>query len=175
MPAEATVDIPTEWLAQDPPLPDRCVLHGLPAVETVTFAVRSKPKIGSRKKVFLPGYTSLNRADEYLRQVQIAKVSGWPLCPQCVRRRRLGLRLAGLLFFAGLAAMIAGFVLGAVADGPNPALLAPILIGLAAILVSPVPLRWASLPQLTRAELTPDGAAVRVANPSAAFAAGLPA
>jgi hypothetical protein len=168
------VDIPVDWLAQEPRLPGQCVLHGLPAARTVTFAVRSKPKIGSRKKVLLPGYTSLNRADEYVRQVQVATVSGWPLCARCVRRRRLGLTHAEVLFFGGVLAMVIGFVVAAATAGPNTAMVAPILAGFAAILASPLPLRWASLPQLTRAELTPDGSAVHVTAPSAEFASNLP-
>ena len=174
MPARETVEIPTAWLAGEPRLPDTCVRHGLPAVRRVTFAVRSKPAVGSRKRAFLPGYTSLNRADEYVRQVRVAKVTGWPLCAECVRRRRLGLALAAVLFFGGAAAMIAGFVAGAVSDGPDRALLVPILAGFAAILLSPVPLRWASLPRLTRAELTADGSTVHVSDASSTFAAEVP-
>jgi hypothetical protein len=172
--APTTVDIPVEWLAQEPPLPDRCAAHGLPAVRRVTFAVRSNPKIGSRAKVFQPGYTSLNRAEEYAKQVKIVKVSGWPLCAKCARRRTLGLTLAGLLFFGGLVAMIAGFVVAAVDDGPNKAPMIPILVGFAAILLSPLPFRSASLPKIAQAEVTADGTSIHVAGPSAAFIDQLP-
>ena len=137
MPTPTTVDIPADWLAQEPPLPDHCVRHGRPAVRRVTFAVRSNPRIGSRKKVFQPGYTSLDRAEEYAEQVKIVKVSGWPLCESCVRHRTLGLAGAGVLFLGGLLAMIAGFVIGALDDGTNRALLIPILIGFAAIVKTP--------------------------------------
>jgi hypothetical protein len=172
--ARTTVDIPTDWLAQEPELPDRCVQHGLPAVRRETFAVRSNPKIGSRKKVFQPGYASLNRAEEYARQVKIVKVSGWPLCRRCVQRRTVGLALAGVLFLGGLLAMIAGFVVAAVGDGPNGAPLIPILLGFAAILVSPLSLRWASLQRLAQAEVTTDGSAVHIADPSQDFVERLP-
>lgn len=174
MPTHTTVDIPADWLAQNPSLPDRCAAHGLPAVRRVTFAVRSNPKISPRKKAFLPGYTSLNRAEEYARQVQIAKVSGWPLCSRCVRQRRVGLVAAGVLFFGGLLAMIGGFVAGAVDDGSNPGLLVPILTGFAAMLLSPIPLSRASLMKITRTQLTPDGTALRVSQPSSQFVAQLP-
>jgi hypothetical protein len=172
--APTAVDIPSDWLSHEPELPVHCVQHGLPAVRRVTFAVRSNPEIGSRKKVFQPGYTSLNRAEEYARQVKIVKVSGWPLCPQCVRRRIVGLSFAGVLFFGGLLAMIAGFVVGAVDDGSNPALLIPILLGFAAVLVSPLPFRSASLPRIARAQVTADGSAVHVADPSPQFMEQLP-
>jgi hypothetical protein len=172
--APTTVDIPAEWLAQEPQLPDRCAAHGLPAVRRVTFAVRSNPKIGSRAKVFQPGYTSLNRAEEYAKQVKIVKMSGWPLCAKCVRRRTVRLILTGLLFFGGLLAMIAGFVVAAVDEGPNKAPIVPILLGLAAILVSPLPFRSASLPKLAHAEVTPEGSAVRVVDADTAFAEQLP-
>jgi hypothetical protein len=174
VPAQTTVDIPTEWLATEPTLPDRCVRHGLPAARRVTFAVRSNPTIGSRKKVFQPGYTSLNRAEEYARQVKIAKVSGWPLCARCVRRRVLGLTAAAVLVFGGLGAMVAGFIIAAADDGPNAGMLAPILGGFAAILLSPLPLRWGSIPRLTGTQLTSDGATVKVADASSGFLAGLP-
>jgi hypothetical protein len=174
VPAQMTVDIPTEWLATEPTLPDRCARHGLPAVQRKTFAVRSNPKIGSRKKVFQPGYTSLNRAEEYARQVKIAKVSGWPLCARCVRRRVFGLTAAAVLFFGGLATMVAAFIIAGAEDGPNAGMLAPILGGFAAMLLSPLALRWGSIPRLTGTELTSDGAIVKVADASSEFLAGLP-
>ena len=170
MPTPTTVEIPADWLAQEPPLPDRCVAHGLPAVQRKTFAVRSNPKISSRKKVFLPGYTALNRAEEYASQVKIVKVSGSPLCTRCVRQRSIGLVLAGVLFFGGLLAMMTGFVIGALDDGSNRALLIPILLGLAATLLSPLSLRSASLPKLTRTEAADDGSAVHVTEASFSFA-----
>jgi hypothetical protein len=169
-----TVDIPADWLAGEPALPDRCVRHGRPAARRVRFAIRSNPRIGSRKKVFQPGYTSLNRMAEYSRQVKIVKVSGWPLCSACARQRTAGLALTGVLFFAGLLAMIGGFVAGAMASGPNPAILLPILLGFAAVLASPWPLRLAALPRLAGAEVTPDGSAVRVTGASPEFTAQLP-
>jgi hypothetical protein len=174
MPTPITVDIPASWLAQEPPLPDHCVAHGLPAVQRKTFAVRSNPKISSRRKALLPGYTSLDRAEEYAQQVKIVKVTGWPLCERCVRQRTIGLSLAGLLFFGGLFAMVAGFVIGALDDGPNRALLIPILAGFAAMLLSPLPLRTASLPRLARAEAVADGSAVHVTDADPAFAHQLP-
>ena len=174
MSVRKTVDIPAAWLAQQQVLPDRCVQHGLPAVRRTTFAVRSNPTIGSRKKVFQPGYTSLNRADEYVRQVKFVKVTGWPLCQQCVRRRTLGLALASVLLFGGLLVMIGGFVVATVGDGPNKALLIPILVGFAAVLVSPLPFRWASLLRLSQAEVTTDGAAVQVHDASQGFTRQLP-
>jgi hypothetical protein len=164
VPVETTVDIATDWLAREPSLPDRCVLHGLPAARRVDLAVRSRPKIGSRKRVFLPGYTSLDRASEYVRQVQVVKVTGWPMCARCVRRHTIGLGLASVLFFGGLAAVVTAFIIGAVAQGPMLALMVPILGGFATMLVSPLALRWGSLVRLSRAEVTPDGAAVHVAD-----------
>jgi len=173
--ARATVDIPTDWLTQEPPLPDRCVRHGLPAVRRATFAVRSNPKIGSRAKVFQPGYTSLNRAEGYARQVKIVKVTGWPLCQRCVRARNVRLAVAAILFLGGLLMMITGFVIATADDGPNKALIAPILFGFAAILVSPVPFSAASLPKVAQAQATADGSAVHVHNASLEFAEQLPA
>ncbi|MGK5684729.1 hypothetical protein [Actinoplanes sp. URMC 104] len=175
MPTPTTVAIAAGWLAEEPPLPDRCVKHGEPAVRRATFAVRSHPRTSSRKRAFQPGYTSLNRAEEYACQVKLVKVSGWPLCRSCVRRRTIASTLAGVLFFGGVLAMIAGLVAGAVDDGPNHLPLVPILLGLAAVLLSPLPLRRAGLPRLARAAATADGSAVQVTDVSPAFTAQLPA
>jgi hypothetical protein len=166
-------DVPTAWLASKPTLPDRCVRHGLPAVRRVDFVVKSRPKISPRRKVLLPGYTSLNRADEYLQQVKATRVSGWPLCARCVRERTVGLTLAGLMFFSGLAAMVIAFVVG-LAVGPQPLLAVPFLGGFAAMLASPLALRWGGLPRLTRTETTEDGTAVRIIDPHPDFTAQLP-
>lgn len=100
MQATTGFDIPTDWLADGPTLPDRCVMHGRSAVRRSDLAVRSRSKIGFRRKALLPGYTSLDRADEYVRQVQVVKVSGWPLCVRCVRQHTTGLTLAAVLFSA---------------------------------------------------------------------------
>jgi len=66
--AQPAVDLPVGWLSTHPPLPDRCARHGLPAVRRVDFAVKSQPRTSPKCKVLLPGYTSLNRTDEYLTE-----------------------------------------------------------------------------------------------------------
>jgi hypothetical protein len=167
------VDVPAQWLGGGPELPDRCVRHGLPAARRVDFVVRSRPKISSRRRLLVPGYTALDRAGEYLGAVQAVRVSGWPLCVSCLRTRRVFLTLAGALFFGGLAALVAGFVAGGVLAGDQPWLLIPILGGFAAMLLSPVPLGRASLTRLTRTETTSDGQSVRVTDPHPEFAARL--
>jgi hypothetical protein len=172
--SQTAVDIPVDWLATQPQLPDRCARHGLPAVKRVDFAVKSRPKVSPKSKVLLPGYTSLNRADEYLKQLTITKVEGWPMCARCVRERTVGLVLAGVLFFGGLVAMVAAFVAGAVMTGTRPLLAVPILAGLALVLVSPLALRHGSLPWLTQTQTTDDGTAVRVIDPHPQFTAELP-
>jgi hypothetical protein len=174
VPAETAVDISTQWLTTEPALPDRCVRHGLPAVRRVTFAVKSNPNIGSRKKVLVPGYTSVDRAAEYLRQVKIVKAAGWPLCARCVRRRVIGLTAAGVLLVGGLAALVGAFVVGAVGDPPVPVLMLLFFGGFAAILLSVLPFQRVSLGRLSQAHVTTDGAAVHVSNPSLEFAAELP-
>jgi len=172
--SQDAVDIPVDWLATRPHLPDRCVRHGLPAVQRVDFAVRSRPMISPRRKVLLPGYTSVNRADEYLKKLTVTKVEGWPLCARCVRDRATGVAIAGVLFFGGLVAVVAAFIAGGVMAGTHLLLAIPILAGLAAILVSPLPLRHGSLARLTRAQTTDDGTAVRVSDPHPDFADRLP-
>lgn len=169
MSAADAIDIPADWLATQPALPDRCVKHGLPAVRRVDFVVKSRPRVSSPWRMLLPGYTALNRGEEYAKQVTFVTVHGWPLCAQCARRRSTGLSLAGILFFGGLAA-IAGAVIARLAM-PDPSLLLaiPILGGFVAMLLSPLPLRWAGLPQLTQTQATADGTAVHVDHPASEF------
>lgn len=174
MPAETAVDISTQWLATEPTLPGRCVRHGLPAVRRVTFAIKSNPKIGSRKRVLVPGYTSVDRAAEYLQQVKIAKAVGWPLCARCVRQRDIGLGAAGVLLLGGLAALAGAFVFGAVGEPAVPVLMLLFFGGFAAMLLSVLPFQRVSLGRLSQAHVTADGSAVHVSNPSPEFAAELP-
>lgn len=169
------VDVSAEWLEGGRALPDRCVRHGLPAVRSVAFVVRSRPKISSRRRMLLPTHTAFDRADEYLRAVRTVTVSGWPLCATCVRERRTWLSLAGVLFFGGLAALVASFVIGGLMSGDQPLLLIPLLAGFAAILASPIPLGRGALPRLTRAETTSDGQSVRITEPHPEFVARLAA
>jgi hypothetical protein len=139
----------------------------------VTFAIKSNPKIGSRKRV-VPGYTSVDRAAEYLQQVKIAKAVGWPLCARCVRQRDIGLGAAGVLLLGGLAVLAGAFVFGVVGE---PAVLVLMLLffgGFAAMLLSVLPFQRVSLGRLSLAYVTADGSAVHVSNPSPEFAAELP-
>jgi hypothetical protein len=167
------VDVSAEWLEGAPELPDRCVRHGRPAARRVGFVVRSRPKISSRRRMLSPAHTALDRAEEYRRAVKAVRVTGWPLCATCVRDRRVYLGLTWLLFFGGLAALVAAFVAGAVLDGTQPLLLIPILAGFAAMLLSPIPFGRAALPRLTQTEATLDGTAVRVTEPDPEFVARL--
>jgi hypothetical protein len=174
VPAETAVNISTDWLAAEPMLPEHCVRHGLSAVRRVSFAVKSNPKIGSRKKVLLPGYTSVDRAAEYLQQVKIVKATGWPLCARCVRRRIIGLVLAGALVLGGLVALASAFAVGAVGDPAAPVLMLLFFGGFAAMLLSVLPFQRVSLGRLAQAHVTDDGAAVQVTGASREFTADLP-
>jgi hypothetical protein len=163
------IDIPADWLATNPALPDHCVRHGRAAQQRVDFVVKSRPKVSPVRKLFVPGYTVLNRGEEYLSKVTFIKVHGWPLCPECVRRRRIGLGLAAVLFFGGLAA-IAGAVIARAAMSADSGVLAiPIMVGFVAMLLSPWPFSWAGLPKLTQTQATPDGGAVHVDHVSPEF------
>lgn len=174
MTTEHGVNIPVSWLAGEPPLPNFCARHGQPAVRRVAFAIRSNPKLPSRAKMLLPGYTVANRAEEYLRQVRVVKAAGWPLCRSCARTRAIGLTIAGVFGVGGLAAMIFAFVVGGIIAGPQPWLMIPFLGGLAAMLCSPVWLGRASLMRLTGATVTNDGAAVHIDHAHPDFIAQLP-
>ena len=172
--AAVVVDIPASWLADRPTLPDRCVKHGLPAATRVDFVVRSKPDIGRRRKLLRPDHNAPDRLAEYADKVTYVRLAGWPLCERCLRQRRLSLATASLLFFGGLAALIAAFLIGALVDGDQPILIVPILAGFAAMLASPWALQPGSMPRLTQTRATDDASVVQVADPNPAFTAQLP-
>ena len=163
------IDIPADWLATNPALPDRCVKHGRAARQRVDFVVKSRPKVSPVRKLFVPGYTALNRGEEYLSKVQFIKVRGWPLCPECVRRRRIGLSLAAVLFFGGVLALVGAVIARAAMSGDSGVLAIPMMLGFAAMLLSPWPFSWAGLPKLTQTQATPDGSAVHVDHASPEF------
>jgi hypothetical protein len=174
VPAETAVDISTGWLEQELRLPEHCVLHGLPAARKVTFALKSDPKIGSRKKVLVPGYTSVDRAAEYLGQVKIVKAPGWPFCRRCLRQRAIGLGLASTLLAGGFLALAGAFVAGAIADPPAGVLMLLFFAGFAAMLLSVVPFQRVGLGRLSKAQVSADGSTVHVTGPSSEFTAELP-
>jgi len=126
------LEVPAAWFASAPELPGHCVRHGLPATRREDFVVKSRPKLSPWRRTLLPGHSSLDRAGEYARSVKLTRVSGWPLCGRCGRVRTAGLVLANVLFFGGVAMLIASLVLRAQADGPVPMLLVPILGAFAA-------------------------------------------
>jgi len=148
--------------------PDCCAKHGLPAVRRVDFVVKSRPKLGSMGRLAVPGYTAVGRAAEYLTKVKFIKVAGWPLCIRCVRRRTLGLAVAGVLFFGGVAAIAVAVVI-ALATSPGRLLAVPFLAGFLAILASPWPFTWGGLPRITQTESTLDATAVIVHRPHSRF------
>jgi hypothetical protein len=146
----------------------------MPYARKVTFAVKSKPKIGSRKKVLAPGYTSVDRAAEYLHQVKIVKVTGWPLCARCVRVRAAGLMQAGALLSLGVATIAGAIVVGARTDAAAGAFVGLFFAGFALVLASVVPFQRVSLGRLTQASVTGDGRAVHVSDPKPGFVDELP-
>jgi hypothetical protein len=168
---ETTVDIPADWLVQQPHLPDRCAKHGLPAVRRVGFAVRSRR---SHRRTPPTGYSRFDSAAEYTQQVRVVEVSGWPLCAACVRQRTLGVTLAAVLFFGGLSALLAAALAGILTDRVGLPTVVVFAVGLATATSAPLVLRWGSLPQVTGSQATADGGAVRLTDPHPAFTASLP-
>ncbi|GAA2488695.1 hypothetical protein Ahu01nite_023170 [Winogradskya humida] len=169
MPPAGAIDVSAAWLATNPVLPDRCVKHGLPVQRRVSFVVKSRPKVSPVRKLFVPGYTALNRGEEYLSKVQFVRVQGWPLCAECVRRRRLGITFAAVLLFGGLAAIVVAVIARSAMSGNSGVLGVLVAVGFVAMLVSPVPFSWAGLPRLTQTQATADGDAVHVDHASPEF------
>ncbi|RZU52224.1 hypothetical protein EV385_4071 [Krasilnikovia cinnamomea] len=169
-PAPAELDLPADWLATHPRLPEVCVQHGLAQAQRVDFVVKSRPKVSRARRLLVPGYTALDRAGEYLGHVKFVKVQDWPLCARCLRRRHIGLAVAAFLFFGGLVAMIAAGAAQASVEGGSKVLAIPFFLGFVAIVASPWPFSYAGLPKLTHTQAAPDGTAVRVTHPHPEFA-----
>jgi hypothetical protein len=164
------IEIPTAFLAEQTPLPGVCVRHGAPAIRRADFVIKSRPDPGSPGKLAIPGYTVLNRAEDYAKKVKFIEVHGWPLCARCVRRRTGGRMAAGVLFFGGITAMVISAVAAlTVADG-NRLLSIPFMIGfVTAALLAPWVFAWSGLTLVTRTQATPDGGAVQVGDPHEEF------
>lgn len=60
----------------------------------------------------------------------------WPFCASCVRRRTRIRRAAAALLFGGIALALAAIAWSAVHPGTEPGLLAPLLVGFAAVVAS---------------------------------------
>ncbi|MFF5989858.1 hypothetical protein [Prauserella flavalba] len=113
------------------------------------------------------------RLDQHGKKVRTTDVKGWPLCRKCVRTRALWLAAASALFFGGLAAFAGSLIVSAIADG-MPWLAGVAVAGFVLMPLAAVPFVLGSLPRLTRAQTSPDGASVVIENPSPAFTAELP-
>lgn len=163
------VEVSADRLNSGQVLPGCCAKHGLPAVRRVDFVVKSRPKLKSVGRLWVPGYTAVDRTADYLTRVKFIKVAGWPLCITCVRRRTLGLALASLLFFGGIAAIAAAVVIGLATSPGNRLLAIPFLAGFVAIVASPWPFSWGGLPRITQTEATPAATAVIVHRPHSRF------
>lgn len=77
------------------------------------------------------------------------------------------------MFFGGLAAFVGSLVVTAATDGMQW-LAAVAVAGFALMPLAAFPFVMGSLPRLTRARISPDGASVAIENPSHAFTAELP-
>ncbi|BEL08127.1 hypothetical protein Q0Z83_063180 [Actinoplanes sichuanensis] len=164
------IEIPTEFLADGARLPDVCARHGSSAAQRADFVIKSRPDLGSPGRLAIPGYTVLNRADDYAKKVKFIEVSGWPLCARCVRRRAGGRLAAGILFFGGIAAMVISAVAGLTFADGNRLLSIPFMAGFVeAALLAPWIFAWSGLALTTRTQATPDGTAVRVDEPDPEF------
>ncbi|RBM16220.1 hypothetical protein DI005_25565 [Prauserella sp. PE36] len=177
MPQRAgVVTLPADFVAREGNLPRHCARHGLPAVRQHDFLLQSKVKIEGNRFLQVGGRGVLGmaeRLDQHGRKVRVAEVKGWPLCRRCVRTRALWLTVAATLFFGGLAAFAGSLIAAAVTDG-MPWLAGVAVAGFALLPLSAFPFVLGSIPRLTGAETSPDGASVVIKNPSRAFTAELP-
>jgi hypothetical protein len=95
------------------------------------------------------------------RPAHAVRVPGWPLCRRCTLLRVAGLAGAGVLFGGGLVAVVAGRPAGA------------LLAGVAALVAAGPALALGRLSWLTRVQLSPGGAVIRVVDPHPDFEARL--
>lgn len=169
------VTLPAEFVGRQGNLPRHCSRHGLPAVRQKDFLLQSKVKIEGNRFMQVGGRGVLGmaeRLDQHRKNVRVAEVRGWPLCGRCVRTRALWVSVAAAMFFGGLAVFVGSLIAAAVTDG-MPWLAGVAVAGFALLPLSAFPFVLGSLPRLTGARTSPDGASVIVTNPSQAFTAEL--
>ncbi|MCX2732122.1 hypothetical protein OOZ19_17935 [Saccharopolyspora sp. NFXS83] len=154
-------------------LPGCCARHGQDSARSVDFSLQSRAEPQGGRVMCANPLGVAGRLGERARQVRITRVRGWPLCAACVRRRTTGLVLANVLFWGGLA-LIAGALAARLITGvQSPALGAALLGGFLAALVSVVPFVLGSLPRITGARTSEDGAEVALSAPHPAFVSAL--
>ncbi|WP_034268057.1 hypothetical protein [Haloechinothrix halophila] len=168
------VTLSADTVGQPGNLPRHCSRHGLPAVRQQDFVLQSKVKLEGNRALLQSNVIGMSeRLSDYGKKVRTADVKGWPLCRKCTRSRALWLAVASVMFFGGLATFVGSLVVAAVADDMQ--WLGGVAFAAFAVLpLAAFPFSLGSLPRLTGARTSPDGASVIIEQPSQAFAAELP-
>lgn len=177
----AATELATGLATGERPL-TRCARHGRPAVEHLEFAIVAPgpPVPWWKRYLFSSVYVWQAVADLLTKGGDRPRtpVTGWPMCDRCRRRRRVARTLARVMFWAGLAGFAGGLGLGLVlrlstGDDAPAALMAPVLVGLALMLLAAIPLTVSRPDRIARVQATHDGATVRLADPHPEFAGQL--
>lgn len=127
--------------------PGTCVRHGEPVVDGVDVALRSRrPSQGGR-----------------------APMHEWPFCATCIRWRARMRRVAAALLTGGIAIALAALAWSAVYPGTEPGLLAPLVVGFAAVVASGFVFARSRWRRIADARVSDDGEWVTFGRPHPAF------
>lgn len=153
-------------------LPSCCAPHGLPAADRISMPIPSPTRHSRFREAGAGALGMVAGAARTAATLRVVPVTNWPVCTRCLRRRRALRIVTRLMFWGGLVAFLGGFAIpvaiGQVGQA-NPALLVPILGGLALMLLSAVALALGQPARIARVRATPDGAAVQFIDPHPEF------
>ncbi len=163
------VYLPAAMVKTGEGVPSLCARHGEPAVRRRIVNFESRPPDWAYL-LLLVGVVPFFLVIHILRKTMIA--TGWPICARCrsgARWLRLG-ALGLLLTAVGIGSV--GVAIYNRYPGFRSGVIDGCLLSLAACVFV---FRQAAPSRITRAEVTPDGLALRVRHAAPAFAAALPA
>jgi hypothetical protein len=168
---DTSFTLPVSALDAVIPRVHRCARHGSPVGRRVSFALQSRPKLNESNPALSGNVlATAGRVAEHAGKVRVTRITDWPLCARCVRTRRWWLLVASVCFWGGLA-LLAGAVVARVVSGQSAVLGIPMIGGIVLAIASPAPFVLASLPRITQARTSDDGAAVLVRDAHPEFAA----
>lgn len=166
------VDAPA--LSSAPRLPACCTRHGRPAVQRSELAILSRPPRTGLTDGFAGVVGIAAAVHRAAAATKVTRVTNWPVCRACVRRRR-GFQIATrVMFWSGLIGFAGGLLTGLAVrlltgDYADSLLLAPILVGFGLLLGAAIPLTVGRPDRIGQVETTPDGRAVRFTDPDPEF------
>lgn len=164
------VKVRSAVLAEGVQRPRSCVRHGQPVVGGTDVDLLSRPK-HDMTPTYGGVFAIAVRTADHLKQIKQVPVHGWPFCVRCARRRRRLRRTAQVLFFGGIAMILAAVVASQLLNEREPLLIIPILFGIGAAIASGFVFGQSSWSHIAGAVVSNDGQWVTFTNAHPQFAA----